>query len=264
MQVRDGFEALSGRPWPTAAVRSQTQGDEGTSEVYLLTDEERLSVWSRGARGGFRGWHARWDELCGVELVGERDGLRLLLSTAHAERSWSIHLDDARAVEEALESRGRAAAAGPAAEVTLAPPSPSARPAHRAAAVETPGPPLLVQFAGALQALLHLDGGPDEREEAALQRVVADPEAVARGLDWWREVGTDGLIARLAATLTGPQRLCLMTNLLELAMADGVLRSKEQILLKRVRDALGIDAEAYQTIFDVLLWKNRLSVFREG
>jgi hypothetical protein len=48
---------------------------------------------------------------------------------------------------------------------------------------------------------------------------------------------------------------------LGIAMADGLLRSREQELLARFQEALQFPTEDYATMQDVLMTKNNLQVF---
>ena len=56
------------------------------------------------------------------------------------------------------------------------------------------------------------------------------------------------------------QKLCILVNMIEVAMADGVLHKIEQKPLREFVVKMGLDEEHYQTLKDVLLIKNHTSV----
>jgi len=53
----------------------------------------------------------------------------------------------------------------------------------------------------------------------------------------------------------------MMANLVEMAMIDGLVRGKERKLLSQVREAVGVEKENFDAIFEVLMLKNNRSVF---
>jgi tellurite resistance protein len=116
-------------------------------------------------------------------------------------------------------------------------------------------------LAAALHAMSRADGEVSQEELAVLWHLVEDPGATNTGANLLEQEGVDGVIAQTAATLSGPQGLCLLTNLLKVAMVDGVLRSKEQALAERFRQALRVTDGTWQAIHHALMVKNNLAVF---
>ena len=122
----------------------------------------------------------------------------------------------------------------------------------------------LESFYATLLAMSHEDGQPGETELAMIRSLAAgsDPvEAAQRVLDTG---GVDGLLARLPDLLTPDQGCCLYANLLVLAMSDGALRSREQALLTRIRDSLGIPEDTADLLYTVLFRKHNVSVLSAG
>ncbi|MFT5126842.1 MAG: putative tellurite resistance protein B-like protein [Rhodothermales bacterium] len=131
---------------------------------------------------------------------------------------------------------------------------------------EVTGPVELTPFVGfcaALHALIQADGDADEAELALLFLIVDDPEMLSAGLECWHRLGTEQLVAEIAHTFNDEQKLCLMINLLEMAMTDGYLRSHEKALLNQLRDGIGVDTDAFSAAFQVIMAKNNLGVFSD-
>ena len=57
-----------------------------------------------------------------------------------------------------------------------------------------------------------------------------------------------------------PQKLCILANIMEICMKDGVLRTSEQNLIAQFATAMDLTDEVVQTIRDTLLIKNQTSV----
>ena len=122
----------------------------------------------------------------------------------------------------------------------------------------------LESFYAALLAMCQADGQPGEGELAMIRSLAtgSDPvEAAQRVLD---AGGVEGLLARLPGLLTPEQSCCLYANLIVLAMSDGALRSREQALLKRVRDTLRIAEETADLLYTVLFRKHNVAALSAG
>ena len=129
---------------------------------------------------------------------------------------------------------------------------------------EEPGHlPRFVGFCAAMHALIQADGKVDEAELTMLDLIVDDSKMLAAGLECWRRLGTERLVAEIANTFNPEQKLCLMINLLEVAVTDGYLRSHEKVLLKQLRDGIGVDREEFSAAYRVIMTKNNLSVFND-
>lgn len=121
--------------------------------------------------------------------------------------------------------------------------------------------PMLI-FCAAIQAMVKADRHLAAQELAWIQERMIDTNALRRGGAWLRDHGVDKLLALAKEELTKPQRRCLYSNLIALAMADGAYRSKEAELIDTFRQGLEITDKHHDTVFDVLMARNNLSVFK--
>ena len=112
-----------------------------------------------------------------------------------------------------------------------------------------------------LQALIHIDSEVVEEERKKLTLVVDNHQLLKEGRDCWQKVGTNQLISDLRSLLSPAQKRCLLANLLEVAMVDGLLHEREKVFIEKLRTALDVDVSEFNTIFDVLLTKNNLTIF---
>ena len=70
------------------------------------------------------------------------------------------------------------------------------------------------------------------------------------------------LISKLNEALDGNQKLCIVANVVDVAMTDGKFCSAEQLLVKQIRQGFDISDDNYDAIFKVLLIKNNIGVFQ--
>lgn len=71
----------------------------------------------------------------------------------------------------------------------------------------------------------------------------------------------DAFLAEATPLLTDAQRMSILLNLVDSAMADGEAEPEEQELIGRVQAAFGISDERFSPFFDVLMAKNDRSIF---
>ncbi len=116
-------------------------------------------------------------------------------------------------------------------------------------------------FSAALHAMVHIDNEAAAAELEDLKLILKDPEILDAGLRYWKHFGSAAVIEHLTRVMTLPQKQCLLANMVEIAMIDGILKQEELDYLNYVCTSLQIDNATYEYIFNVLLMKNNMSVF---
>jgi uncharacterized tellurite resistance protein B-like protein len=108
-----------------------------------------------------------------------------------------------------------------------------------------------------------IDRDIDEREERYIKNVCKPrPESFDRAHAYYEGHSPEDLLGLLPA-LDETQKLCLLANVIEIAMVDGVLHTAEQEFVKRMASVMGIADDVTERLRDVLLLKNQTSVFGE-
>ncbi len=118
-------------------------------------------------------------------------------------------------------------------------------------------------FFAAVYAMIQSDQDISEEELKLIENMADDPALPLQGLALLQEFGPEELFRKLGTLLNDQQKLCLMANLIEMAMVDGVVHSPEKRMLKLLKEILKLSDEEYEAIFNVLLIKNRRTVFLE-
>lgn len=117
-----------------------------------------------------------------------------------------------------------------------------------------------IGVAAALMFMAALDKEIDPAEDLYIRNFCEGNQRILLpALRVYKACSLEDLIQSLVA-LNEEQKLCAMANLLEVAMADGALTSKEQALVRQCMTAWGVREEHYQSLREALLIKNNWSV----
>lgn len=118
-------------------------------------------------------------------------------------------------------------------------------------------------FVLAAMTLIAADGQIDEEEIFALRRLVkGDSDSIKNAQKVWQaNPNLKELLPLIAAALDSKQREVVIANLIDLAMADGILANAEKELLGLYMQAFQLSDATVQPIIDVVALKNNASVF---
>jgi len=108
------------------------------------------------------------------------------------------------------------------------------------------------------------DGDIDDDEIAIIRRIDGNADSPDWGtaIDTWKRVpGPNECVDLTAPQLDDEQRRFTMANLIDIAMADGVLAGAEKELLERYVDAFQLDDEFVRHVVDVISIKNDQAPF---
>ncbi|MFA5454470.1 MAG: TerB family tellurite resistance protein [Sulfurimonas sp.] len=112
----------------------------------------------------------------------------------------------------------------------------------------------------AMMEMIEIDGDIDDDELAILERILnnSDEAESFEELDKLRDdTEIMDLIELIANSLNEQQRITVIANLLDTAMADGVLGDSEKLLLKAFINGFKMDSDDVETIIRVIAIKNR-------
>ena len=107
-----------------------------------------------------------------------------------------------------------------------------------------------------------IDGDIDEDEIAIIRRL----DRNGTSSDWdsavkaWKTKSVEDCVAIVSKAMNKEQQLTAMSNLLDIAMADGVLGRNEELLLEAYSEVFDIAESEIQNIIHVISIKNR-SIF---
>lgn len=115
----------------------------------------------------------------------------------------------------------------------------------------------------AAMTIVAADGSIDQEESAGLVRILrGDRESVDLAIKLIKAQPLDECIKRVAAALDEKQRKCVAINIIDLAMADGVLAGNEQTLLTKYMAEFQLSEDFLKSVVDVISVKNDFSVMK--
>lgn len=112
-----------------------------------------------------------------------------------------------------------------------------------------------------MMAMIEIDGDADDAEVDILVRIVANSdgdesfEELEKLYDDTEDLSN--LLDLITNSLDEKQRMTVIANLLDTAMADGILEEDEKVLLKAFINAFKLDSDDVDTIIKVIAIKNK-------
>lgn len=108
--------------------------------------------------------------------------------------------------------------------------------------------------------MIGIDGDIDDDEVAIIQRM----DRGNRSKDWdsaykaWRKKSISECVEIVAKTIGDSGKNTVITNLIDIAMADAVLEGDERKLLEQYVEALNVDISYVEKAVDVISIKNKV------
>ena len=119
----------------------------------------------------------------------------------------------------------------------------------------------LVVFVTAMLYVANADGEEAPEELEYIRRACGDERrSFLKAQSYYKDFSYEHFLTEINH-LDHTQRLCILSNLMEVGMADGVLHRSEQKAIRDFATASAISEEEFLAIRSVLLVKNQISVF---
>ncbi|HCE43208.1 MAG TPA: hypothetical protein DET40_06650 [Lentisphaeria bacterium] len=262
---------------PLSAVRTNGNISGEPGEGYIVACGERLFVYTRKA--GEDAFLKLAGKL-GVEiskLEVRKDKFNSFLDINMDGKPYSIKFSSAemKDLESLIENFKNAKPAGPAVPEPEQPAPqvseerkagiqmPSGIREHPAApAVKLPLTPM--QFmAAAMMYVASSDGSIDKDEDRYIMNVFGGSNDVLQpALQYYKAHSADQLFD-FSPCLNEEQNLCILANMVEIAMRDESYHRVEQVMIRNYMEKAGISVDNLKAISSVLLVKNNLSVLMQ-
>jgi len=111
--------------------------------------------------------------------------------------------------------------------------------------------------------MVSIDGDVDDDEVAIIRRIDGSrvTDAWENALKVWKMNSIEDCVAIAAGALNDEQRMITIANLVDIAMADGILAGAEKQLLEHYVTVFELTDEPVQRIVEVIALKNNKSAF---
>ena len=112
--------------------------------------------------------------------------------------------------------------------------------------------------------MVAIDGDIDDDEVAIIKRIDGGSVTPAweQAVQAWKLKSPQDCVQLAAGAMNAEQRLCAMANLIDIAMADGVLADAESTLLQAYVQAFQIPEDDVAKIVEIIALKNNKDVFQ--
>jgi uncharacterized tellurite resistance protein B-like protein len=132
-----------------------------------------------------------------------------------------------------------------------------------AAVPPAPEPGAFTTMTGLIAALLFIASTDREivaEEEEYIKRICYNQwQYLEDGQKYYNEHSYEELLAALGGC-DHQQKLCILANMVEVAMCDGAFNSDQQRMIRQYVQSMGLTQDEYDAVRDVLLIKNQVSV----
>ena len=114
----------------------------------------------------------------------------------------------------------------------------------------------------AAMTMIGIDGAIEEEEVDTLKRIVrGDGVAFDQAYKVYKDKPIQECIQLVGKAIDEKQKVAIIANLLDIAMADGLLAGAEKELMMLYLDSFKISEEIVKDIVDVIAVKNDFSIF---
>lgn len=247
------------QPTILSILRAGGSLEGAAGEGYLVSCDDRLALFSRKmGEDSYRGAMINYQDP-GLQMSIRKDKFHSILEIVHNGESKALRFSsyEERCVQPVLDAWHSAASK------TKSPceqaPAPQKEPLPAKASLSP-----MASAAASLMYLSTIDGVISETEDHYIRLFCHDSEKELKdAFAYYKSHSFDELLDELSG-LDQQQALCILANMMELAMLDGLFRSSEQNMLWHFAESLGLTRDEYQTVKDVLLIKQQTSVLKPG
>jgi uncharacterized tellurite resistance protein B-like protein len=114
----------------------------------------------------------------------------------------------------------------------------------------------------AAMTMIGIDGATEDEEVDTLRRIVrGDGNAFDQAYRVYKDKSVQESVQLVSKSLDEKQKVAVISNLLDIAMADGLLAGAEKELMMLYLDSFKISEEIVKDIVDVIAVKNDFSIF---
>jgi uncharacterized tellurite resistance protein B-like protein len=262
-KIKEKIKSLVSDKIPITLARSNVSIDGRPGESYVIAYEDRIFFFSRKL-GDHDYIHIAGDfakEVAGIEV--RKEGNNTFLDTDINGKKYSLKFSsfEEKNITPIFESWTNACNAAFQNQQSGEPETGnSATPENAADPSSKQVSSLLEGLAAMLMYLSYADDDIAKEEDQYIRVVCNNNNDILRSaLQYYKTHNFDELLVALGG-MNQEQKLCFLANLMEMGMSDGVLHRSEMDLIKKFCKYMSLSDDEYETIKQVLLIKNKLSV----
>lgn len=249
-EISAAFTKRKGNDSPIISIRALTDINGNLGETYLLTDENSIMLCSGKIGESYTYHDYRFSDFQTPTLKKDPPFAYLTFAIDKKKIKLKFPAYDMELLDEVARKCGNQGETRP---------SSAPNPRAESAGTDFELTPL-IGLSALLHAVVSVNGDDSPCQLKNLELIIGNSALLQQGVVCWQNNGEDRLLQDLIPQLTHEQRLCVMANLLDTAMVDGILESREKQFLEEIRVSFEIDADEFNNIFDTLVIKNNLRI----
>lgn len=268
-KIKKQVEAIAVGKTPLALARSNTSLDGESGESYVVAYKETLFFFSR--KLGDRDYSViSGDFGKNIDNVQvKKDGINALLDVTIDGKHYSLKFSSFEEKDLIPIMENFAAASpliSPSADTVAGETAPAAETPASGQAVSSTGDDKLPSLmAGMITALMFVAKADDDIAKEEDQYIIMicndDKPLMQAALKYYKGHSFDELLIAMSS-IKHEQKLCCLANMMEIGMSDGVLHRSEMKVMRQFCRYMDITEDEYDSIKQVLLVKNQLSVMK--
>jgi hypothetical protein len=245
---------------PSALMRSSGNLEGGSGEGYVIALKDKILLFSRKlGDDDFTLTELPFSDTVNMEI--KKEGFASILKIDARNKSFSVKFSsfeekDAAPIIEAFNaaSKNNRDSQLPALEDTTEQP-------REDEIVNKSTAPSLKPITGMVAAMIYVAGSDNnlapEEDEYIRKASLNDNSILEEAYDFYQTHSFEDLLSRVV--LDKRQTLCVIANLMEVGMSDGILHKVQQEMIWRFAERFEISSEEFKNITDILLIKNQLT-----
>lgn len=263
-KIKEQIKQVVADELPVSLARSNTSIDGNTGESYVLGYKDKIVVFSR--KLGENNYTCIAGDLGDVGNVALRkEGASAFLDTEIRGSKYSLKFSsfEEKSLAPIVEQWQQVNAGGNYAQSSSSSSQTeqiAGQPAAENQKRQLGQISLMEGLAVALMFVASVDGEVAQEEDQYLLHVFSnDKQLLRKSLAYYNSHSFDQLLSAISG-MNREQKLCYVANMMEIGMTDGVLHRNEMKIIRQFCDYMKVTQEEYDTIKQVLLIKNQLSV----
>ncbi|MCH2176097.1 MAG: TerB family tellurite resistance protein [Lentisphaeria bacterium] len=128
---------------------------------------------------------------------------------------------------------------------------------------KTPEFSAIFAYAASVYSLMLADDHLSIEELQVLEHQLGCKEFIAEAFQFLNTYGIQEIIKQINTNCDEKQKLCILSNLLDIAMIDGTICGKEREMILLYSSELKIDKEHFDTLYNVLYLKNNTAILQK-
>lgn len=264
-KIKEQIKQVVADEIPVSLARSNTSIDGETGESYVLAFKDKMVVFSRKlGKSDYTCISGDFGNIGSVDV--RKEGINTFLDTEMNGKKFSLKFSsfEEKSLTPMVEQWQKISDGGGGGSEEVISGAKGTQIISKEAPASTAGQDGKFSLKEGLAVALMFIAGIDdeiapEEDLYILNTFNKDRQLLQKALKYYKANSFDEFLIAVSG-MSQEQKLCFVANMMELGMCDGVLHRSEIKLIRQFCDYMEVSEDEYDTIKQVLLIKNKISV----